>query len=99
MRRAADPFAAIAAHLDAIPREHVPAALARLAARALEGSGETIALATVEKWLTPDDVATRLGVHRKWVYDHKDRLGARKLSHRKLRVPESGLKRYLKTRV
>src|SRR5688572_26039363 len=88
-------FDQIAAQLDAIPREHVPAALARLAARALEASGEVVALQAPDRWLTPDEVATRLGVHRRWVYQHQQRLGARKLSHRKLRVPQRGLQRYL----
>jgi predicted DNA-binding transcriptional regulator AlpA len=86
--------------LDAIPRELLPAAIARLAARAMEpapvvevpepnGSGEL---------LTADDVAKRLHVSRRWVYRHARDLFAVRLSEAKVRFTEAGIDKYLRKR-
>ena len=80
-----DPLAA----LDAIPRELLPAALVRLAARLLEPAPP----AADGRLLTPADVAKRLGTHRKWVYRHADQLGGVRLGDRTLRFPADGLAR------
>ncbi len=45
--------------------------------------------------LTPDEVASRLGVTKRWVYRHREELGGRRLSHRNLRFNEVGVRRYL----
>ena len=86
----------VLAALDAIPRAQIPAAIARLAARAMEPEPPTRAPAASNgRLLTPDEAAARLGVNRRWIYRHADRLGAARLSRRKLRVPEAALERYL----
>jgi excisionase family DNA binding protein len=91
----ADPLAA----LDAIPRELVPAALARLAARALEPApSPEPAAADPARLLTPDEAAARLGVHRRFVYTNAEALGAVKLGRRTLRVPAAALARYVALR-
>jgi excisionase family DNA binding protein len=91
MARRDDPLAG----LDAIPREMLPAALARLAARVLEPAPASPA-PSVDRLLTPDEAAAVLGVHRRWIYDNADLLGAKKLSRRKLRIPEAALQEYLR---
>jgi excisionase family DNA binding protein len=48
-------------------------------------------------WLTPDAVAERLGVSRKWVYAHRAELGGRKIGGH-VRLPERGVRRYLATK-
>lgn len=82
------------AALDTIPREQLPAAIARLAARILEPPPAS----ANGRLLTPDDVAKRLRTHRKWVYRHADELGGVLLSDRALRFTEAGVTAYL-TRV
>jgi hypothetical protein len=72
--------------IDALPRDQLPAALARIAARLLE-----VPPPTTGRMLTPDDVAARFRVNRRWVYRHADQLGAERLSDRVMRFPEDGL--------
>jgi hypothetical protein len=48
--------------------------------------------------LTAVDVARRLGVSERWVYDHGDQLGVRRLSRRCVRFPEAAVVRYLARR-
>jgi excisionase family DNA binding protein len=86
-----DPLAA----LDAIPRELLPAAMARLMARVLEPVPSENVSAEGDRLLTPDEAAARLGVHRRWIYQNAEQLRAVKLSHRRLRIPASALDRYL----
>ena len=83
---AVDPLAA----LETIPREHLPAALARIASRILEPVQPADA-----RVLTPQDVARRLGVHVKWVYRHVEQLGGERLGPRTLRFPAVAIDRYL----
>jgi excisionase family DNA binding protein len=83
-----DPLAAI----DLIPRELLPAALARIASRLLEAQA---AKPNGDRLLTPDQAAERLGVSVKWVYRHQDDLGAVRLSGRALRIPAARLEAYV----
>jgi len=48
--------------------------------------------------LTPDDVATRLGQTKRWVYRHGEDLGGKRLGHRTLRFSEAGIRAYLASR-
>ena len=84
-----DPLAA----LDAIPREHVPAAIARLAARVM--SPTESALADV---LTPTQVAKLLHQPVRYVYRHAKALGGTRLSKRKLIFRRADVERRLKGR-
>src|SRR5258708_7693801 len=81
----ADPLAV----LDQIPRDLLPAALARLAARAMEPVPPAD-----DRVLTPREVSGRLGVHVKWFYRHVDQLGGERLGPRTLRFP-AAVARYL----
>ena len=88
MSKKQDPLAA----LDLIPRELLPAALARIGARLLESSAVK---PNGDHLLTPDQAAERLGVSTKWVYRHQDDLGAIRLSGRALRIPTSAVEAFL----
>lgn len=48
-----------------------------------------------EKLFTVKEAAQKLGTTEGWIYQNSKRLGGYRISHRKLRVPESKLKRYL----
>ena len=48
-----------------------------------------------ERWLTAVEVAELLSTPERWVYNHADQLGGKRLSRRCLRFPESGVRRYL----
>ena len=48
--------------------------------------------------LSPTEVAERFGTSVRWVYDHADQLGGRRLSRRCLRFPEAAVRRYLERR-
>lgn len=67
---------------------------------ALNGNGAALATDTpaVECALTARDVAARLGVSERWVYDHAAQLGGKRLSRRCVRFPETALRRYLERR-
>ena len=82
--------------LDSIPAPFIPAAIARLAARAMvpppapaEPSAEL---------LTPDEVAALLKADRRFVYRHARALGGVWLSRRKLRFSVERVQRYIATR-
>ena len=79
--------------LDAIPREQIPAAIARLAARLLE-SAQAPAAAD-DEFLTQEEAATVLKTDRRWVYRHARELGAIRLSRRKLRLSAKWVRRYV----
>jgi hypothetical protein len=83
--------------LDAIPREAIPSAVARLLARALEPipSGND---GKPDELLTPDQVAAVLKTDRRFVYRHAAALGGRHLSRRKLRFSRRRVERYLEAR-
>ncbi|HXO85632.1 MAG TPA: helix-turn-helix domain-containing protein [Gemmatimonadales bacterium] len=84
--------------LDAIPRELLPAAIARLAARAMEPVPTPDPAAPTENGdlLTADDVAKRLHVSRRWAYRHADDLHAVRLSEAKVRFTAAGIDKYLR---
>ena len=85
--------------LEAIPREMIPAAIARLAAKLMELPESSRELAksqeTSESILTPDEVAKMLKTDRRWVYRHGPELGAIRLSRRKLRFRATRVRRFL----
>src|SRR6266545_5895257 len=83
------------AQLDAIEAALLPEAIGRLVSRLLELRFVDQAEPPGERLLSPDEVAALLGVHRRWVYNNSDKLGAVKLSRRKLRIRESALRAYL----
>ena len=90
----AQPDALVA--LDAIPQDRIPAAIARLAARAMEPP--PAASDPADELLTPDEVASILKADRRFVYRHARALGGVRLSRRKLRFTMKRLQRYLDTR-
>ncbi len=50
------------------------------------------------KMLTVEEAAKVLGVGKDWVYANGKKLGAFRISHRKIRIPETKLQRYLAMR-
>ena len=46
-----------------------------------------------ERMLTAKEVAELLGTTERWVYNHADQLGGKRLSKRCLRFPESNIRR------
>ena len=52
----------------------------------------------LDQYLTVEEVAERLSIGTKWVYDHADQLGAVHLSTRAVRFPERAVQRYLTAR-
>ncbi|PYP55929.1 MAG: hypothetical protein DMD44_13920 [Gemmatimonadetes bacterium] len=51
-----------------------------------------------EPMLTAEAVAKRLDTSARWVYDHADELGGKRLSRRCLRFPEGAIRRYVERR-
>ena len=69
----------------------------RVAAR-LNGNSHPPEAPTGEPMLTPAAVAKQLGTSARWVYDHADELGGKRLSPRCLRFGEEAVRRYLERR-
>ena len=69
------------ASIDAIPADAIPAAIARLAARAMTTPPATLPRreTSAAALLTPDQAAKLLGMSRKYVYRHSRELGAIRL--------------------
>ncbi len=90
------------AELVQVPRTQIPDVLAelkRVEAKLLARLAQPEIQQTEEDpLLTAYQVAERLQVDRKWVYRHAVKLGAVKLSRKKLRFPLSELERYLERR-
>ena len=84
------------AALDAIPLGLVPAAIARLAARAMEPP--PAAPEPADELLTPDEVAALLRADRRFVYRHARAIGGVRLSRRKLRFSAARVRRYIEGR-
>ncbi len=84
------------AALDAIPVERIPAAIARLAARAMEPPPAPPR--PDDALLTPDEVAALLRSDRRFVYRHARALGGVRLSRRKLRFSAARVRRYIEGR-
>jgi len=99
MSAALFPADALAA-LDAIPREHLAAAIAWLAARAMEPAPvpEKPVPEANGKLLTADEVAGRLHVSKRWVYRHARELGAVRLSEARVRFTTEGVERHVTRR-
>ena len=51
-----------------------------------------------EPMLTAEAVAKQLQTSARWVYDHADELGGKRLSRRCLRFPEAAIRRYVERR-
>ena len=51
-----------------------------------------------DRWLTATQVAELLATPARWVYNHADQLGGKRLSRRCLRFPEAAVRRYLEHR-
>ena len=66
--------------LDAIPTEHVPAAIVRLSGRLLAPPPSDDLLSVVE-------AATLLRCTTRWLYNHANELGVVRLSRRKIVFP------------
>jgi hypothetical protein len=58
--------------------------------RDVPGSGSTGG----ERLLTPAEAAARFGVRRRWILEHADEVGGRRLSRKTIRFPECALERY-----
>ncbi len=54
--------------------------------------------ATAHDLLTPDEAAALLKTTTRWIYRHTDDLGAIHLTRRKLRIPRSGIERWIARR-
>jgi hypothetical protein len=80
------------APLDAIPREHIPAAIAALAARAMTPTEAS----DLDDVLTPTQLAKLLHQNVRWVYKHAKNLGGIHVSRRKLIFRRSTVERRLK---
>lgn len=50
--------------------------------------------ASAEQWLTAEEAAELLHVSARWVYDHGDKLGVRRLSRRCVRFSSRAVARY-----
>ena len=85
-----DPLAA----LDAIPPALIPAAIVRLAGRALSSAE----LDDGGALLTPVEAAALLRTDVRWVYRHAKALGATRLSRRKLRFSRRRVQRFVEAR-
>jgi len=83
--------------LDAIPAEQVPAAIARLAARAMQQALQGD-VATPDETLTVEQAAKLLHVTRRFVWNHARELGATRVSERKIVLSRRRLTRWLEAR-
>lgn len=54
--------------------------------------------AAPDRWLTAAQVAKLLETSQRWVYDHADELGAKRLSRRCVRFSEVAVRRHLERR-
>ncbi len=48
-----------------------------------------------ERALSAREVAERLSTSTRWVYDHREQLGGKRLSRRCVRFPEAAVRRYM----
>jgi predicted DNA-binding transcriptional regulator AlpA len=72
--------------------------LAELTPLAGENGTPAAAAAQADRWLTPAQVAEMLGTSVRWVYDHVEPLGGKRLSRRCLRFSEAAVRRHLERR-
>jgi len=64
----------------------------------VDGNGTTPPERSPDRSLTAGQVAEMLGTSVRWVYDHADQLGGKRLSRRCLRFSERAVRRYLERR-
>jgi len=83
--------------VDALLEQLAELVAEKVAAR-LNGNGRPPETPTDEVLLTPAAVAERLGTSARWVYDHADELGGKRLTPRCLRFPDAAVRRYLERR-
>lgn len=76
-----------------VPREALLAALDDEVASPPVGNGDATP-AAAEQWLTAEEAAELLHVSARWVYDHGDKLGVRRLSRRCVRFSSRAVGRY-----
>ena len=79
--------------VDALLEQLAELVAEKVAAR-LNGNGRPPETPTDEVLLTPAAVAERLGTSARWVYDHADELGGKRLTPRCLRFPDAAVRRY-----
>lgn len=84
--------------LDDIPVDRIPAAIVRLAGRAMAPPPAAPPEPADDGLLTPDEVAALLRADRRFVYRHADELGGVRLSRRKLRFRSARVHQYLDSR-
>lgn len=86
--------------LDALLEALADAIADRVAAR-LNGNGHappTGGEPNGEPMLTAEAVAKQLQTSARWVYDHADELGGKRLTPRCLRFPDAAIRRYVERR-
>lgn len=54
--------------------------------------------AEADQWLDAEHAALRLGVSPRWIYDHADQLGVRRLSRRCVRFSARSVERFMHRR-
>ncbi len=83
--------------LDGIPPESIPAAIARLAARAMQAAPRGDGPAADEQ-LSVEEAARLLHVTRRFVWNHARELGATRVSPRRILLSRRRLVRWLEGR-
>jgi len=76
--------------------EAVVAELAPLAGE--NGAARSASSPPADRWLSASQVADLLGTSTRWVYDHAEQFGAKRLSRRCLRFSEAAVRRHLERR-
>jgi len=90
--------APVPATLDAVLDVIAEAVAEKVAAKLHANGTEPTAPAgdpDADRWLTVAQVAERLHTSVRWVYDHAEQLGGKRLSHRCVRFSEARLRRWL----
>jgi excisionase family DNA binding protein len=85
--------------LDTIPREHIAAAIARLAARAMEPVPVAVEQADADDWLTQQEAAARLRVSVRTIWRKAERgefhaRDVRRIGPRRLLLRASAVERH-----
>ncbi len=87
--------------LEEIPPSEIPDVLGELARATvvvqlrLQQPTQNGTAPKFDQYLTVEEVADRLKVGTKWVYEHADQLGGVHLSTRAVRFPQRAVQRYL----
>src|SRR5215218_9074902 len=98
-RHAPEQVAGLRSLAEALPPEApVPVPSSWLRELLTHGSPAPQLPTPAERMLTAEEVAPLLGTTVRWVYNHVDQLGGRRLSPRCLRFPESAIRRRMERR-